>query len=198
MNNSTVLLDGEDEDAYHIIDEVKRYNHRMRYVEGAIGMNNYLRKLLLMLSPSKQILQLSHHQQSMPTSPEEWHIHWQKQNQPWRTEPEIPLARQKELSKRLAIVPNIEKGLYPFKGIKLNRADVEWLLATHENGRGPVDWSDEKPRDRHGLDLCGAHLDNEDLMGLPLAKMCGGVNWFEVETVLATPEKLKEAEIHLK
>src|SRR5260370_8344802 len=125
----------------------------MRYGEGTIGMNIYLRKLLLMLYPSKQILQLSQHQESMPTAPEEWCIHWQKQNQPWRTEPEIPLARQKELSKHRAIVPNIEKGLYSFKGMLLNRADIEWLLATHENGRGPVDWSDEKQRNRKGLDF---------------------------------------------
>jgi hypothetical protein len=27
-------------------------------------------------------------------------------------------------------------------------------------------------------------------MGLPLAKMCAGVNWFEVETAWAIPEKL--------
>jgi len=102
-------------------------------------MNIYLRKLLLMLYPGKQIPQLSHHPQSKPRSLEEWRIHWQGQGQPWRTEPEIPLERQQELSKRRAIAANIEKSLYPFKGIHLNRADVEWLLATHENDRGPVD-----------------------------------------------------------
>src|SRR5947199_1382038 len=110
----------------------------MRYVGREIGMNIYLRRLLRVLHPSKQIPQLSHHLQSMPTSPEEWCIHWQEQNQPWRTEPEIPRERQQELNKCRAIVPNIEKGLYPFGGIRLSRADIEWLLATHEDGRGPV------------------------------------------------------------
>jgi hypothetical protein len=36
----------------------------------------------------------------------------------------------------------------------------------------------------------GAHLNKEDLMGLPLAKMWARVNWFEVETAWATPERL--------
>ena len=35
-----------------------------------------------------------------------------------------------------------------------------------------------------------AHLNKEDLMGLPLAKMWAGLNWFEVETAWATPERL--------
>src|SRR5258708_29345548 len=40
--------------------------------------------------------------------------------------------------------------------MKLSRADVEWLLATHENGRGPVDWSDGSQRGREELDVHGA------------------------------------------
>src|SRR5260370_1219527 len=168
----------------------------MRYVEGAMGMNIYLRKLLLMLFPSKQILQLSQHQQFMPTSPEEWRIHWQKQNQLWRTEPEVPLARQKELSKHRAIIPNIEKGLYPFKGMLLNRADVEWLLATHENGRGPVDWSDEKQRNRKGLDLRGADLRYADLQKLPLARLRGALTWRESPDL--TKEQRRAAEVLLE
>src|SRR6266571_9277125 len=83
---------------------------------------------------------------------------WEQSGQSWRTEPEISEERQKYLSERRAIMPDIEKGIYPFKEIKLDRADVEWLLSTHENGRGPVDWSDESQRDRKGLDLRGALL----------------------------------------
>jgi len=76
---------------------------------------------------------------------------------------------------RRTIAPNIAKGVYPFTGIKLCRADIEWLLATHENGRGPIDWNDEEQRERNGLDLRGADLRHEDLSGLPLARLHGGL-----------------------
>src|SRR5437588_8116588 len=87
---------------------------------------------------------------------EAWVGYWKAQDQSWRTEPEIDEERQRYLAERQSITPNIEKGIYPFKDIKLSRADVEWLLATHENGHGPVDWSDEKDlHERRGLDLRG-------------------------------------------
>src|SRR5260370_24747174 len=63
-----------------------------------------------------------------------WLAYWQKQHQPWRTQAEIHPERQAELEKCRALVPDIEKGIYPFKGMKLDRADVEWLLATHDGG----------------------------------------------------------------
>jgi hypothetical protein len=50
---------------------------------------------------------------------------------PWRTEPEIGPERQEQLTLCLAKTPDITHGIYPFKGIKLSRADVEWLLAAH-------------------------------------------------------------------
>jgi uncharacterized protein YjbI with pentapeptide repeats len=59
----------------------------------------------------------------------------------------------------------------PFSGIKLDRADIEWLLVTHENGRGPVDPTDESQYRRRGLDLRGADLSHACLRFLPL----GGV-----------------------
>src|SRR6266566_949189 len=67
---------------------------------------------------------------------EGWEVYWKAQGQPWRTEPEIDRERQVYLAKRRLITPDIEQGIYPFKAIepKLTRADVEWLLATHENG----------------------------------------------------------------
>src|SRR2546421_12321514 len=110
---------------------------------------------------------------------EAWRTYWRALGQPWRTEPEIDAERQKYLTERCAIVPNIEKGIYPFKDIKLSRADVEWLLATHENGRGPVDWNDQNQREREGLDVRGADLSQEDLSGLPLACMQGGLAFGE-------------------
>src|SRR5260370_13114270 len=98
-----------------------------------------------------------------------WLAYWQEQNQPWRTEPEISPERRAELEKRRALVPAIEKGIYPFQGMKLERADVEWLLATHEGG--PVNWSNEKEREREGLDVRGADLQHADLHELPLTRL---------------------------
>src|SRR6266571_3934678 len=73
---------------------------------------------------------------------EAWQAYWRTQGQPWRTEPEIGTERQKYLAERRIIKPDIKSSIYPFMDIKLSRADVEWLLATHENGRGPVDWNE--------------------------------------------------------
>ena len=67
--------------------------------------------------------------------PGAWKSYWDAKGQEWRTEPEIDLERQKELAHCLTLIPDIDKGVYPFKGVKLSRADVEWLLVTHENGR---------------------------------------------------------------
>jgi hypothetical protein len=92
------------------------------------------------------------------SDPQAWKTYWEGRGQPWRTEPEISAERQEELAQCRTIVPNIEKGIYPFKDIKLSRADIEWLLATHETGRGPVDWSNEQQKERKGLDLRGADL----------------------------------------
>jgi hypothetical protein len=83
-----------------------------------------------------------------PNTPEQWRTYWQSQGQPWRREPEIDLQRQAELAQKRAIIPNIKQGIYPFKEMKLSRADVEWLLAIHDNGRGPVDWHDNSQRER--------------------------------------------------
>jgi hypothetical protein len=89
------------------------------------------------------------------SDPDAWKVYWGAQGQPWRTEPEIDQQRQTELAQRRAIAPTIEQGIYPFQGMKLSRADIEWLLATHEHGRGPVDWQDPRQRTREGLDLRG-------------------------------------------
>jgi len=74
---------------------------------------------------------------------ESWKAYWEKRGQSWRIEPEVNEERQKYLAERRKIAPNIEQGNYPFKNIKLSRADVEWLLVTHENGKGPIDWKNE-------------------------------------------------------
>jgi uncharacterized protein YjbI with pentapeptide repeats len=122
-----------------------------------------------------------------------WTTYWKAQGQPWRTEPEIDAERQAYLAESRLLKPDLEEGIYPFKNIKLKRADVEWLLATHENGRGPVDWSDE--RERKGIDLRGADLRQADLRHLPLAHMLGGLNWRERDR---TPERRDMAAVHLE
>lgn len=82
---------------------------------------------------------------------EAWKDYWKAQGQPWRTEPEIDIEHRKYLAERRNITPDWKQGIFPFKDIKLSRADIEWLLATHENGRGPVDWNDESQRSREGV-----------------------------------------------
>lgn len=105
-----------------------------------------------------------------------WQSHWRNCKQVWRTEPEIDRQRKEELAGCLVIRPDNEGDNYPFKGIKLTRAEIEWLLATHENGRGPVEWSDSNQREREGLDLRGADLRGADLRRLPLARLRGGLD----------------------
>ena len=118
-------------------------------------------------------------QRPLTNDTEAWKAYWRAQGQPWRIEPEIDVERQKYLAERCSITPNIEQGIYPFKDIKLSRADVEWLLATHDNGLGPVDWSDVSQRERWGLDLRGAILCQVKLHNLPLARLRGGLTWDE-------------------
>jgi len=132
--------------------------------------------------------QFSPQPQRPPTKErDEWCKYWQAQGQAWRTEPEIDKERQEYLARRLIIMPVVEGGVYPFKDVKLNRADVEWLLAAWENGRGPVDGNDEQQRERKGLDMRGAILPQVDLSNLPLAHLrCG----------LSTEERSRATEEH--
>jgi uncharacterized protein YjbI with pentapeptide repeats len=106
-----------------------------------------------------------------------WQVFWAKQGQEWRTEPEIDAQRQAELAARRSMTPDVAQGIYPLRGMKLSRADIEWLLATHEQGRGPVAYHDQSQRDRVGLDLRGADLSYAQLQKLPLARTLGDVTW---------------------
>ncbi len=108
---------------------------------------------------------------------EAWRTYWAEHRWSWRTEPEIDEERQKYLDERRKIAPDIVKGIYPFKEIKLNRADVEWLLATHEDGKGPIDFYDIAQRGRRGLDLRGADLRGVNLRKLPLARVQCRLYW---------------------
>ena len=105
-----------------------------------------------------------------------WQAYWQAQGQSWRTEPEIDIKQQKYLAKQRSNPPDIEQGVYPFKDIKLNRADVEWLLATY----GFIDFHGarcsfhRKHNGLNGLDLrgailCRAHMKGANLTGAYLS-----------------------------
>src|SRR5437868_2612799 len=104
---------------------------------------------------------------SSPTFPsnthdsETWKAYWKEQGQPWRTEPTIDEEQQQRLLSYYQGVVDIERGMYPFKGVRLSRADVEWLLAMEEQ-RG-TDQSKHSGKDRNqyksfGLDVRGANL----------------------------------------
>jgi uncharacterized protein YjbI with pentapeptide repeats len=116
-------------------------------------------------------------------------------DQPWRTEPEIDGARQEYLRRCLATVPDIARGIYPFKGMKLSRADVEWLLATHVNEGDSGASSDRRRQDRWRLDLRGADLRYVDLHALPLTRMRGSLTREEWEE--ATEEQRAAAAVLL-
>ena len=63
----------------------------------------------------------------------------------WWDGEELPSkSRRTWLAHRRKISPDIEKGIYPFGGQILDRADVVWLLKTHNNGSGPVEWNPDR------------------------------------------------------
>ncbi len=129
----------------------------------------------------------------VPDGYKSWSDYWKAQGMPWRTEPEIDEERRRYLAERRATTSDIERGIYPFKDVKLDRADVEWLLATHESRDkvGPVWWGEEKDKSRgqwrEGLDLRGADLHQANLSALPLACMRGGLR--HEEHALILPER---------
>jgi len=125
-----------------------------------------------------------------------WRRYWRSLEQPWRVEPEIVPERQAYLRGRLEIVPNVKRGIYPFKNIRLTRADIEWLLAEHEDRLGPINWSDKQQRKRLGLDLRGALLNGVDTYSLPLSCIRGGLS--DEESRTATYEECEMAAIHLE
>jgi uncharacterized protein YjbI with pentapeptide repeats len=146
-----------------------------------------------------------------PTSNDDregWKAYWSAQRMPWRTEPEIDEERQGYLAKRRAVTPDIEKGIYPFRdengSIKLTRADVEWLLATHEtNGvSGPMDWDDVLQRRHFGIDLRGSDLRDENLRDLPLAGTRFGLSLYELPLEqgarVMSPEQWEMAAAHVE
>lgn len=130
---------------------------------------------------------------------EGWKAYWEAQEQIWRTEKEVDKERQKYLSERLRIIPNIEQSIFPFKSIKLSRADVEWLLASHLGGKWLTEmytYRDGIGVPKRGLDLRGAHLEGIDLSRLPLTQLRGGLQ--HDEWSCRSEEQREAAAIHLE
>ncbi len=107
-----------------------------------------------------------------PSDDEEgkWRKYWRQQGCSWRKKPEIGDERQEYLNERRHRVLNAGEWIYPLMDVPLSRADIEWLLATHRNGRGSVDLIDPEYGSRPGLDLHGADMRGVDLHDLPLAR----------------------------
>lgn len=135
-----------------------------------------------------------------PEGYQSWPAYWEMQGMLWRTEPEIDEQRQRYLAERRPIVPDVVKGIYPFRDVKLDRADVEWLLATHEHegGQGPVYLHDMNALFMRGLDLRGADLCAADLSNLPLTSLLGGITPNELESLPGSmqQEAIANAAIH--
>lgn len=140
-------------------------------------------------------LSTTEEQRSRKQDHQAWQAFWAKQGKPWRTEPEIDVERQAELAARRSMTPDVAQGIYPFTGMKLSRADIEWLLATHEHGRGPVDYHDQSQRNRVGLDLRGADLSYAQLQNLPLARTIGDVTWRTYTTLTEKQHRMAAVQL---
>jgi uncharacterized protein YjbI with pentapeptide repeats len=126
------------------------------------------------------------------------HDYWATRGQSWRTEQEIGAERQAFLTRCRETAVDAGRGVYPFLGVRLTRGDVEWLLGTHEDSRGPVDWSNEDERLRLGLDVRGADLRGTHLRGLPLARLLGGEALADVQRENLTARQLDLAGVHME
>lgn len=123
-----------------------------------------------------------------PTNPEDpdgWVAYWTALGMPWRTEPENDEKQQRFLAERRAATPNYQRAVYPFAGINLARADIEWLLANHEDEgvRGPVVGTVAVAEPADPPDLSGI-----DLQGLAVDLLLSGLSW-QGEPGLSGPQE---------
>jgi uncharacterized protein YjbI with pentapeptide repeats len=135
---------------------------------------------------------------SLPASPapthntEIWQAYWKQQGQPWRSEPPIDEERQQYLASCLQGSIDIAQGKYPFKGMRLSRADVEWLLAAQAQVSAD---GDSSRKSLPGLDVRGADLSELSLSHLPLMRLRAGLSLEEGRH--ATIEQSKQAAANL-
>jgi hypothetical protein len=127
---------------------------------------------------------------------ETWQAYWKQQGQPWRSEPPIAEERQQRLASCLQGDVDIEQGKYPYQGMRLSRADVEWLLAATEEGSAQESTGGGNSRKPPpGLDVRGADLSGVDLSGLPLMRLHAGLTLEEGRH--ATVEQSRQAAANL-
>jgi uncharacterized protein YjbI with pentapeptide repeats len=141
-------------------------------------------------------------QPSSPASPapapdtETWQAYWKHQGQPWRSEPLIDQERQHLVASCLQTGVDIEQGKYPFQGMRLSRADVEWLLgAEEEKSARERTGSDHSRKSGTGLDVRGADLSGANLSRLPLMRLHAGLTLEEGRH--ATVEQSRQAAANL-
>jgi len=129
--------------------------------------------------------------------PETWKAYWNGRGQPWRTEAIIDEERQQRLLSYSQGGVDIERGIYPFKGVRLSRADVEWLLALEEqrSAEAHTDGSKSVQQQAFGLDVRGADLSGVNLSHLPLMGLHAGLSLEEGRH--ATVEQSKHASANL-
>jgi uncharacterized protein YjbI with pentapeptide repeats len=126
---------------------------------------------------------------SNPSDLETWKTSWKEHDQLWRTEPLLDKERQQQLLSYSQREVNIERGSYPLKGVRLSRADVEWLLTMQEQ-------SDvQELQASVGLDVRGADLAGVNLSHLPLMGLQAGLSLKESRH--ATVEQCKAAAANL-
>jgi uncharacterized protein YjbI with pentapeptide repeats len=141
-------------------------------------------------------------QPSSPASPapapdtETWQAYWKQQGQPWRSEPPIDQERQQLLASCLQKGVDIEQGKYPFKSMRLSRADIEWLLAAEEEKSvRERTGGDHSRKPEPGLEVRGADLSGVDLSRLPLVRLHAGLTLEEGRH--ATVEQSRQAAANL-
>ncbi|HET8851230.1 MAG TPA: pentapeptide repeat-containing protein [Ktedonobacteraceae bacterium] len=143
--------------------------------------------------PSSSMLPFSH-----PHDPEAWQAYWKEQGQSWRSEPLIDEERQQRLLSYSRGEVDIERGRYPFKGVQLSRADVEWLLAMEEQRSAKArtgGGTDGEQQKSLGLDMRGADLSGLNLSHLPMMRLRAGLSL--VEGRHATVEQSRAAAANL-
>lgn len=149
-------------------------------------------KRLMQDHPSSSMIPSNMHNAEM------WQAYWKSQGQPWRIEPIIDGERQQHLLSYWQGEVDIERGMYPFKGVRLSRADVEWLLAAQkqssaeeDTGGSKSEYSQKSP----GLDVRGADLSGVNLSYLPLMSLHAGLSLEEGRH--ATVEQSRQAATNL-